>query len=80
MWDYFEYVIPLLEKDYHLIIPALQGYDPENKSDFTSIEEIAEELERWLGARGMTTVECICPFIEYWFKVASGLCNLSNKR
>ena len=59
MWDYFEYVIPLLEKDYHLIIPALQGYDPENKSDFTSIEEIAEELERWLGARGMTTVECI---------------------
>ena len=59
MWDYFEYVIPLLEKDYHLIIPALQGYDPENKSDFTSIEEIAEELERWLGAQGMTTVECI---------------------
>ncbi len=22
-WDYFEYVIPLLEKKYHLIVPAL---------------------------------------------------------
>ena len=59
MWDYFEYVIPLLEKDYHLIIPALPGYDPENASDFTSIEEIAEELESWLGAQGISTVECI---------------------
>lgn len=26
-WDYFEYVIPLLEKNYHLIVPALPGYD-----------------------------------------------------
>lgn len=25
--DYFEYVIPLLEKDYRLIVPALPGYD-----------------------------------------------------
>jgi hypothetical protein len=37
MWDYFEYVIPLLEKDFHLIIPALPGYDPENKSNFMRI-------------------------------------------
>ena len=22
-WDYFEYLIPLLEKQYHLLIPAL---------------------------------------------------------
>ena len=26
-WDYFEYVIPLLEKSYHTLIPALPGYD-----------------------------------------------------
>ena len=25
-WDYFEYVIPLLEKEYRLIVPALPGY------------------------------------------------------
>ena len=32
IWDYFEYVVPLLEKDFHLIIPALPGYDPDRKS------------------------------------------------
>ena len=26
-WDYFEYVIPLLETEYHVIVPALPGYD-----------------------------------------------------
>jgi pimeloyl-ACP methyl ester carboxylesterase len=59
MWDYFEYVVPLLEKEYHLIIPALPGYDPDYKSDFTSIEEIAEELEQWLQGQGINTVECV---------------------
>ncbi len=53
MWDYFKYVIPLLGKDYHLIIPALPGYDPEITSNFTSVEEIAKELESWLGAQEM---------------------------
>ncbi len=51
-WDYFEYVIPLLEKKYHLIIPALPGYDFENNSDFTSVEQIAAELNDWLKAKG----------------------------
>ncbi len=45
MWDFFEYVIPLLEKEYHLIIPAIPGYDPDVRSNFTSIEEISAELE-----------------------------------
>lgn len=48
MWDYFEYVIPLLENDYHLIIPSVPGYDKENDSDFTSVENIAQEVEDWL--------------------------------
>ena len=48
MWDHFEYVIPLLEKNYHLIIPALPGYDPDKKGNFTSVEAIARKLERWL--------------------------------
>jgi len=47
-WDYFEYVIPLLEKDYHLVIPALPGYDFDERSDFTSVEQIADELNGWL--------------------------------
>ena len=32
-WDYFEYVIPLLEDRYHLIVPALPGYDFEQPGD-----------------------------------------------
>ena len=59
MWDYFEYVIPLLEKKYHLIIPALPGYDPDNKSDFTSVEEISAELEEWLNLNGLSNVMCL---------------------
>ena len=47
-WDYFEYVIPLLEKDYRLIVPALPGYDFDEKSDFTSVEQIATDLVNWL--------------------------------
>jgi len=47
-WDYFEYVIPLLEKDYRLVIPALPGYDFDEESDFTSVEQIAAELVDWL--------------------------------
>ncbi|MCM1543543.1 MAG: alpha/beta hydrolase, partial [Blautia sp.] len=51
-WDYFETVIPFLEKEYHLIIPALPGYDLEEEGDFTSVEQIADELNLWLKKNG----------------------------
>ena len=51
MWDYFEYVIPLMKNRYHLLIPALPGYDTQMKDDFTSVEEIASELEDWIVTR-----------------------------
>nr|MCR4788877.1 alpha/beta hydrolase [Lachnospiraceae bacterium] len=59
MWDYFEYVIPLMEKKYHLVIPAIPGYDPDVRNDFTSVEEISKDLENWLIENGMRTVDCI---------------------
>ena len=59
MWDYFEYVIPLMEKDYRLIIPALPGYDPDVKSDFSSVEEISAELVDYLVANRITKVDHI---------------------
>ena len=59
MWDYFEYVIPFLEKHYHLVIPALPGYDKEMHSDFTSIERIAGDLADWLAGHGCEKVACI---------------------
>ena len=37
MWDYYEYVIPLLEKCYHVIVPALPGYDfSSNRLDYAN--------------------------------------------
>lgn len=59
MWDYFEYVIPLMEKQYHLIIPALPGYDPEEKNDFTSVEEISVVLEDWLIDHDFRKITCL---------------------
>lgn len=59
MWDYFENVIPLMEGEYHLVIPALPGYDPDEKSDFTSVEEIAAELEAFLIQKSLTEISCV---------------------
>ncbi len=47
-WDYFEYVIPLLEDRYHLIIPALPGYDFDQDSDFPGVEQVVNDLNSWL--------------------------------
>ena len=59
MWDYFEYVIPLMKERYHLIIPALPGYDEALPGDFTSVEEIAAELALWLEGHGIEEVACL---------------------
>lgn len=58
MWDYFEYVIPLMQEHYHLIVPALPGYDTESGSDFTSVEQIAEELAEWLITHDHREIAC----------------------
>ena len=59
MWDYFEALIPLLKDDFHLIVPALPGYDPDKKENFTSVEAIASELEEWLLENGYKSISCI---------------------
>ena len=58
-WDYFENVIPLLQKKYHLLVPALPGYDFENDSDFTSVEQIATELNEWIKSEGYTELYAV---------------------
>ena len=59
MWDYFEYVVPHLEGTYRLVIPALPGYDEEQPGDYTSVEQIASELEEWLVQNVGRGVACI---------------------
>lgn len=58
-WDYFERVIPLLEKSYHVVVPSLPGYDFETDSDFTSVEEIARELNCWLKDNDIKEVDAV---------------------
>ena len=58
-WDYFEYVIPHLEKHYHLLIPALPGYDLEDSSEFSSVERIASELADDVLKKGIREVKTI---------------------
>ena len=58
-WDYFENVIPLLKKDYHLLIPALPGYDLQDDSEFSSVERIASELTDTLLQKGIHEVKAI---------------------
>ena len=59
-WDVFEYVIPTLEKSYHLIIPAMPGFDQdEPEVEFTSVEQIADDMAAWLTKRGLSRVKCL---------------------
>lgn len=58
-WDYFETIILLLQKKYHLLIPALPGYDFENDSDFTSVEQIATDLNNRLKTEGYTELQAV---------------------
>ncbi len=58
-WDYFEYVIPLLEKHYHLLIPALPGYDLNDDSQFSSVEQIASKLADEILKKGIKELKAI---------------------
>ena len=59
-WDIFEYVIPILEKEYHLILPAMPGHDPDQPgSDYTRVEDIAAEMADWLTQRDLRQVRCL---------------------
>ena len=59
MWDYFEYIIPLMQEHYWLIVPALPGYDRESPGDFSSVEAIAAGIADELSERGIKEVSCI---------------------
>jgi len=59
-WDVYEYVTPILEKDYHIVIPAIPGLDPDKpESEFTSIEDIEERVTNWLIENGHSHVKCL---------------------
>lgn len=60
MWDYFKRVVPLLAEQYHVILPALPGYDEAKpEATYTSVEAIADELADWLTEHGIQTVDVL---------------------
>lgn len=59
-WDVFDFVTPYLSKEFHVVIPAMPGMDPDQPDTvYTSVEEIARELEDWLQRREYHTVNCL---------------------
>ena len=60
MWDYFEYILSILKEEYRIIVPALPGYDEENPNEnFTSVEEIADNLLGWLKEHKIEKVDLL---------------------
>ena len=59
-WDIFNSIVPILKKDYHIVIPAIPGFDPDMpEADFTSVEQIADEIADWLLDNGLSVVKCL---------------------
>lgn len=55
-WDFYEESIRRLSAQYHVIVPVMPGHDLTTDEDYTSVEEIAAELEQWLSERGQIHV------------------------
>lgn len=58
-WDMYEESISILKNNYHVIIPALPGYDFDRDTDFTSIEQICTYMENWLIQKGYAEIDGI---------------------
>ena len=46
-WRQFKDVIPILEKDFHVIAVSTDGYD--ERTEFTTVEKSAESIERYIA-------------------------------
>lgn len=55
-WNFYEESIQELARQYHVVVPAMPGHDLTTDEDYTSVEEIAAELEQWLSVRKHTHV------------------------
>ena len=59
-WDVFDRVIPILERRFHLVVPAVPGLAPDRPEQaFTSIEEFEEQIETWLIGHVHQHVACL---------------------
>jgi len=59
VWDMYEESIDILKERFHVVVPALPGYDPGTDEDFTNVEQIVSELTDWLLAHEYREVCCL---------------------
>lgn len=58
--DIYDYVRPVLEQRFHVMIVSYPGLDEEQpQTDFTSVEQVVTEVEDVLLKRGLSHVKCL---------------------
>lgn len=58
-WDMMKEAIDLLKEKYHVLAIAVPGMDLNEDNEFTSVEQIASEIEDALFQKGISNVNCI---------------------
>lgn len=58
-WEWMLPVVELLQDDFHVIVPALPGYDFRRPGDFTGIAKICRQIERWMVEADLQDINLI---------------------
>ena len=58
-WEVFAEAAKLLAEEYHVIYVTPDGHDPEEHSDFISVEKTVDDTARWLKAHGITRLDAL---------------------
>ena len=68
-WKDYMPSIELLSKEFYVIVPALEGYDPAKKTDFISVEKNVGDTTDYLLRRGYKELYAAYGLSMYLFKL-----------
>ncbi len=58
-WQEFAYAARELAAGYHVLLVTPDGHDPEEKTDFISVEKTVDDTVRWLRERGISSLDAM---------------------
>jgi pimeloyl-ACP methyl ester carboxylesterase len=58
-WQEFAYAAKELAAQYHVLLVTPDGHDPEEGTDFISVEKTVDDTVRWLKAQGIDRLEAL---------------------
>ncbi len=58
-WQEFAYAARELAARYHVLLVTPDGHDPEEHTDFISVEKTADDTERWLKEHGVDRLDAL---------------------